>query len=103
MVEDVFHIFFHSFNHIQQARPEDWWRKKTVYNRKNMNKVTPAPYVPRCAPKLYYVSVNKDPDPNDVLGEQDELWDDENFIDPEDGNRVFKSFISNNCHNKREL
>ena len=74
-----------------------------------MNNVSPAPYVPLCAPKQYYVSVNKDPDPNDVLGEQDELWDEENFIDPGgDGNRVLKTHIhlienSHNCHNKREL
>ena len=56
-----------------------------------MNRITPAPYVPRCSPREYYVHVNKDPDPNDVLGEQDELWDDENFMEPGDENRILRT------------
>ena len=60
-----------------------------------------APYVPQCSPREYYIQVNKDPDPNDVYGEQDELWDDENFIEPGEDKRVLSSnkHINQDLHN----
>ena len=38
--------------------------------------------MPECSAYTFYTSISKDPDPNDVYGEQDELWDDENFTEP---------------------
>lgn len=47
--------------------------------------------MPECSAYTFYTKISKDPDPNDVYGEQDELWDDEAFIDPGPKNRVLPS------------
>ena len=57
-----------------------------LYSLTDINKVEPSPYfMPECSAHNYYKKIMKDPDPNDVYGEQDELWDDENFIQLDEG------------------
>lgn len=71
---------------------EEWEGEESMqYKIKKLDDKEPVSYVPRCSPKEYYKQINKDPEPNDVVGEQDELWDDENFIPPSEENRVLPS------------
>lgn len=79
---------------------EEWIENVGLRYRINkLNDMEAAPYVPRCSPREYYLQVNKDPDPNDVLGEQDELWDDENFTLPGDEDRVLTTHKNLNVNN----
>lgn len=66
---------------------DDWTEDEGIlYTLTDINKLEPSPYfMPECSAYNYYKKIQKDPDPNDVYGEQDELWDDENFIPPNEG------------------
>ena len=68
----------------------DEWEEETAlkYKIKRLDDKEAVSYVPSCSPKNYYISIDHDPDPNDVLSEQDELWDDQNFIPPNLQKRV---------------
>lgn len=84
---------------------EDWSDSKGIeFHLSRFNKIVPAPYVPDCSAAEYYKSVNKDPDPNDVYGEQDELWDDTNFTEPIDGSeRVLRTHAQLNENSENNL
>jgi len=63
---------------------DDWTEDEGIlYNLADINNIERCMYnMPECSASSYYKKILKDPDPNDVYGEQDELWDDENFIPP---------------------
>jgi len=63
----------------------DTWTEEdgVLYKLSDVNNVEACSYfMPDSSAHAYYKQVKKDPDPNDVYGEQDELWDDENFLPP---------------------
>jgi len=78
----------------EPAPQSDWQEDQGIlYLLSKINEYIPAPYVPTCSPLKYYQSVNKDPDPNDVYGEQDELWDDTNFTSPTTSQRILPTHM----------
>ena len=84
---------------------EDWSDRKGIeFHLSRFNEIVPALYVPDCSAADYYKRVNKDPDPNDVYGEQDELWDDTNFTEPSDGSeRVLRTHAQLNENSENNL
>ena len=71
------------YDFIDIAREEDWDDKMgLLYLMKRMSQIERAQYVPFCSPREYYSRRKREPE--DVYAEQDELWEDTNFLKPEE-------------------
>ena len=63
--------------------PQDWTENgHLACSMKKINQLEKCDYVPRTTPHSYYVENQCEPE--DVYEEQDELWDDENFLNAEE-------------------